>query len=841
MEHLTLPKYRPNAEQALIPYVCEKPYDNGEFLSYPVRENILFAILSDEDQRGFRHKERFQDSKEQVYSFLQSWLFFGLIYEILGQYVDRYDLVRDNEDAGTSSKVLSTTVIPDAVQQWVEDVKARPTSSRPSYEHISRCLRLTFTNLEDGAPEIDQDWVVCLASLAEMLSGAVNEAFGGKEGNENRCPSQWHSLVRQSYWEERMTASRLCPSQVGMILKTALSIHTLYFTSHLLQPTPLRRHDQCSEYICNAYQCSLGDYQTRHVTSQCDCGYLAVELGSLTDILNDGHLPLLRIKPGRILAELSVDIVSTRDCPKYLALSHVWADGLGNPRENALPRCQLDFLRETMDSLRPRLDVPEAQEILLWCDTLCCPAAEGTAKDLALLQMKKTYLEASCVLVLSHSLRQFNINELEIDEAAMRIFTSGWFRRLWTLQETALSLKGDRLWFQFGNGFLHVRPLLRGIYHEFTCCVSRKGLASHLIKQSWVLLAFHNPDAKGLGVDLPSVAVGLRYRAVSVATDEPLLIANLLHLDAAHILGCSSIAQRMQRLWTLMPKASRGIPATIIFWLGPRLNIPGFRWAPATLLVPSTKNEWVIIPNSMATSDGLDERGLRVSFPGRRVSRPQRSRIVRHLAENLLDRTRPNHLFVRGEDGRWYNLFSRCTAEVEGFLPCEDLYTTISVPNLWLIHMPLSHVQDEFREPNSENFMLGLLAKETGVHDRVTYVQSMLNFMLLAVEKSWAPMLDAAYHASEVFPSEARRRLAQLDDASTELETTARNAAIEIIAQEAEELAGSADPAIVAIASQRTPTRDGPALLRKLIVEMVYGIYGCLGPTTGETQQWCVD
>lgn len=60
--------------------------------------------------------------------------------------------------------------------------------------------------------------------------------------------------------------------------------------------------------------------------------------------------------------------------------------------------------------------------------------------------MKVPYTEASHVLVLDSSLDHIGNSGLHLTEIGLRIFTTGWMRRLWTLQEGALPRK---LWFQF--------------------------------------------------------------------------------------------------------------------------------------------------------------------------------------------------------------------------------------------------------------------------------------------------------------------------------------------------------------------------------------------------------
>ena len=360
-------------------------------LGYPARVEPRLAILSQAKLHESARQEHLPVTFEgKLQSFLQNWLFFGLIHEILGHYVDAQDPVRDSGVVGASSKVLSTAVIPDALQRWAGHMKAGLANSAKSCEHILRCLQLTYLNLKAAASAMNPELVLCLASLGDMFNHAIVIFSVHDELKMYDSPAPWRDDIHGGYWEAKMVSIGLCPSKIRMVCKMATTVQTLFFASHLLQLPIPQGHDKCAEHTCSAYNNSLESYQTRHVTSQCACKHLEIELGDLEHILEDGHLPLVRIRPGRTLAELSLDLVSTRDFPAYVALSHVWAEGLGNPRENALPRCQLVYLRETVDSMRPLLEMQEDQELLFWCDTLCCPARDGAAKNLALRGMKIT-------------------------------------------------------------------------------------------------------------------------------------------------------------------------------------------------------------------------------------------------------------------------------------------------------------------------------------------------------------------------------------------------------------------------------------------------------------------
>lgn len=133
---------------------------------------------------------------------------------------------------------------------------------------------------------------------------------------------------------------------------------------------------------------------------------------------------------------------------------------VGNPRRCELPRCQLARLRLLMSRLREQTPYacsgPNDRELLLWCDTLCCPVVNATDtqgvaeqrrhKSLALSRMRNVYAEATYVLVLDGSIERYSYAKIGPFEAGMRLLTSRWMRRLWTLQEAALA---DRLIIQF--------------------------------------------------------------------------------------------------------------------------------------------------------------------------------------------------------------------------------------------------------------------------------------------------------------------------------------------------------------------------------------------------------
>lgn len=122
----------------------------------------------------------------------------------------------------------------------------------------------------------------------------------------------------------------------------------------------------------------------------------------------------------------------------FVALSHVWADGLGNPHAMRLLHCQVSRLRNLVEELQAvtRTEDPDARsrwnpELYLWCDTLCCPI-EAPHKGKALDKLVDVYRSATNVLVLDQSIEKFRYAELDPLEAGARLATSRWTQRLWT-------------------------------------------------------------------------------------------------------------------------------------------------------------------------------------------------------------------------------------------------------------------------------------------------------------------------------------------------------------------------------------------------------------------------
>jgi hypothetical protein len=430
----------------------------------------------------------------------------------------------------------------------------------------------------------------------------------------------------------RMRNDGWCLSELKVLFLTHNGAG-IYFMSHIVRPHPNRGHPAiriqpvvsshileeprkdsmspaklCTPWKCSSIQLDEGTYQTKHdeVCIGTDCYDMVANEREIFRILKSGSIPLiLSIDSEDEGANLT--LVESGPDIAYIAISHVWSDGLGNVQRSALPRCQILRLSRLIRSLPG-----EASNILLfWIDTIGCPpdaAQQNETQDLAISKMRQTYEEASAVLVLDSWLVHQPMANLSNAEILMRIVNSTWNSRLWTLQEGALP---KTLFFQFADG---PYDLDEGVVHfknsddlalEYTS-------KSVVVQRVYEIRQFR--EDKIFEAKITALVAALAFRSTSVESDEALCLAALLDLDVSQIVHTPA-EQRMAKFWSMLDK----IPGDIIFNQSPRLKTEGFRWAPRSTLRSAGNNSGY---GNMALRElnlppaKLTPMGLLVQLPG---------------------------------------------------------------------------------------------------------------------------------------------------------------------------------------------------------------------------------
>jgi len=230
-----------------------------------------------------------------------------------------------------------------------------------------------------------------------------------------------------------------------------------------------------------------------------DCQLLGPNMPKLYEILKDAtmategsNFPILRIvskinrtrdesnNETEVMRVLGVTVerwgLETRRTlrkPHFTAISHVWSQGMGNERSNKLQECQLELIltallaaeAETDKMNHAPLDKAYAGELLkqvleegyhedevrnyhisppFWMDTLAIPVSQDKSqlnfKDLktrAIRQIYHVFNNAARVVVIDKDLcKEWALHPFH---TILKVLTSAWMQRLWTLQEAFLS------------------------------------------------------------------------------------------------------------------------------------------------------------------------------------------------------------------------------------------------------------------------------------------------------------------------------------------------------------------------------------------------------------------
>ncbi|KAL9584816.1 MAG: hypothetical protein Q9212_001883 [Teloschistes hypoglaucus] len=626
MEHLPLPRDVAVPGPSPVPFVCQEDYDGGPFLTYLTRFDDSIPLAAG-TYLEYPSVGRLPPLPISDLEFLvQNWIFFGLLTEILGDLFVPSQYVTTPPSTGQlkgHERVLSTLRLVPTIRIWKDQVhKSAHTEDEKNrqYRHIASCLQLASTVLSavksDVRPDFNHLVRSSLASVGELLSLATNQAYAiGDNDKENLCPGGiWRLFYDDPRYTKQLLDHGCCPCDVHRICNLSIFLQTYHFLLWIDRGVPTTKHQECTDQECRANQIVMGRYRTKHQRDGCQCTDFHVDLEEVIRILSRDQLPLLRITPGSHPDGICIDVDEATPDKKYVAISHVWADGLGNPYSNSLPQCQLQYLYEsTKVYFKTQVAEQSDQRVFVWIDTLLCPVEPLEAKLLALQQIKTPYVNALHVLVLDSTLQQMDVMGLSPQEICMRIFTTGWMRRLWTLQEGALPSK---LWFKFKDFRVNLDAMTTKAKEEiWNKDIDKDFSQSGLIGDISIICGrlrnfFH--AAKGLPApNLMSVDGALEFRSVSVATDEPILIAGLLNLDL-ELKPNDSVQSRMQRLWSLISSLPDGIPTNILFYRGSRLQQTGYRWAPTSLLSSNKGHDGSLYRHGAYSTGHLTPRGLNV-------------------------------------------------------------------------------------------------------------------------------------------------------------------------------------------------------------------------------------
>ncbi|KAI8978235.1 hypothetical protein BD414DRAFT_538857 [Trametes punicea] len=345
-------------------------------------------------------------------------------------------------------------------------------------------------------------------------------------------------------------------------------------------------HKRCTESSCVFYNLKGVTYVPRHVDPSCHCDYTKPLLQDIHDLLSNGLIPVVAYD------ETHLRVLPSNATP-YVAISHVWAEGMGSTSDEGLPTCTVARIANCARRLLPETGA-------FWMDSLCVPK-ESSLRKLSIKLMTDIYRDAAKVLVIDESVRKQCSESNPWEQNCLRIAVSAWVRRVWTLQEGLLA---RQLYFEFIEGPVSVDPW--GADRVLTVPADhRDGQTLDLVS----VLAFRAEKRGNLKIGrFAEVPKLLQKRTASHAEDELIAISWLLpkQISIDDLLAepdGPDLAERRMRLFFLQ---SREIPKVVPLGRSPRLTQPGFSWAPRTLTIhPPALWDEKTYGTGVCTEDGL--------------------------------------------------------------------------------------------------------------------------------------------------------------------------------------------------------------------------------------------
>ncbi len=430
----------------------DAPWLGGKHDGYP--------LLSFKDYIRARPKISTLSSRERAAE-LQCVLTFGLLEAVMEVKILESTLLQQGADnncsiGGDRNKVFMTTKnFPALLKDWRNRVLqlgngepcqqwAKRIQTTLKQAHGMLMMDVSCRLFQDAGLQSHElvDILFQIGSIAEALVSSraifpqnfVHHGFGSWLFILNTRPYIQHTTD--------MVANGWCPFTIEILSESVSMLGYARTCKHPHIRELSEAHRKCTTQSCVINMIDTTNYVPKHVIGTCNCDRYKPSLENVISSLSVGKIPVIQCPPPHeeLLSSDSVRM-------PYVAISHVWADGLGSTTEEGLPACQIRRLATLTRQL--------TQDGAFWIDALCIPAVKDMRKR-AIGLMAKTYNEAEVVLVIDSSIRATSVSAPR-EEKLLHLLSSGWMQRLWTLQEGILAQK---LVFEFSDGLVALEELL---------------------------------------------------------------------------------------------------------------------------------------------------------------------------------------------------------------------------------------------------------------------------------------------------------------------------------------------------------------------------------------------
>jgi hypothetical protein len=589
------------------------------------------------------------ESSRVVESFLQEWLFFGLLYEVLREDFKKEDLLLKREGRPWT---ITTSNLPDALwsykRRWAS-MSHDEHAQNQRRTHTKACLGeasefvnkfLGSLSTEQATIPLREDVILSITIMVGTLSAAAAEVCRISKFSTTR-PKSVDTLLLNHHW---------CPTSLAMLERRGFGPQGMFYAA-MLGPLPSDRdHSSCSkdEVECKANNVDRSTYKTEHSPdcrakkhdAKSNCPFEHVDHDKVCTIVESAELHPVVALLSESDSTFCLEVQRSNSSQPYVAISHVWMDGMGNNHGNALPRCQLRRLQRLVNSL---YGAAQTEPIPFWIDTLCCPREPRESRNKAIDKMAATYQNADKILVLDANLFMNRLASCQADptEIFMRILSTNWMRRLWTLMEGVL---GKSLYFAFFDGVIDMQKSVSSLQtHIWTTFESisppedRQLLLNTYPGQDtsrtalWQYTRLRDLREKQEEKRLAAMWNTMQWRSTSWASDETICVAIILGFAPVEIgelqdvkviyidptadpeekasleaLRRTQLAARYKLFLELLIRRRTRIPRGWVFTRADRFDETGLRWAPSSFFRTAATGTIVAAePTGPVTAAGL--------------------------------------------------------------------------------------------------------------------------------------------------------------------------------------------------------------------------------------------
>ena len=244
MDHLPLPS-APLIKSLTIPFMSNEPYDGGDFMNYPTRKG-WHVPESDSPYLLKRYGIEIQ-SDHEVGSFLQTWLYFGLLCEITKEWVDSSVFkVIDSVNAHHFSSIHPSRVISD----WSVKVLQSPLGRRRRIQDnnfegwVAECYSILkyadkiLDRVAHAYKERQNSNIsligLSIAALGDYLGQTITSIAAQKGYYDDEFPV-W-TLQESLCQPTREKMQHFCPNRVHSFISNGITAGVLWYVANLEPP-----------------------------------------------------------------------------------------------------------------------------------------------------------------------------------------------------------------------------------------------------------------------------------------------------------------------------------------------------------------------------------------------------------------------------------------------------------------------------------------------------------------------------------------------------------------------------------------------------------------------------